>query len=238
MKTIKIKELDKILEYLQNIKNNEIIRMKNCSEKQEVFNASNLSWCEIITKLLLDLKENPEIFETICPNPKGNELCTNGKDTYHNWNRFRGGCTFCKLLEKKPFAERMIGKWYWYIKAKGIKHKEKWNNLGFDRDRLSVNNVFFTESDCDKEIARRKALGNIMSYIRDNEIELVKDEDWGNFEIDKFMISGWNYEDNTIDTDICDNVDWSKFSLAFYSQEDREKVISNCGKDLEILLKK
>lgn len=31
-----------------------------------------------------------------CPDSRGNELCTNGKDTYHEYNtKYASGCTFC-----------------------------------------------------------------------------------------------------------------------------------------------
>lgn len=140
--------------------------------------------------------------------------------------------------EKKHFVERMIGKECWFIDGCGEKHIMKWSNAIIDNEMLSINNAFFTESDCDKEIARRKALGNILSYIRDNEIELVKDEDWKDTEIIKYTIDGWDYEEDKIVYDFNRRFNYSQFSLAFYSQEDREKVISNCGKDLETLLKK
>lgn len=140
--------------------------------------------------------------------------------------------------EKKPFAERMIGKEYWFIFKDGEKGSQTWDNASFDNTCLSVNNVFFTESDCDKEIARRKALGNIMSYIRDNEIELVKDEDYSNEDIIKYCIGGWDYSADEVCVDYWIFNDDSVFNQNFYSQEDREKVISNCAKDLEILLKK
>lgn len=140
--------------------------------------------------------------------------------------------------EKLPFVERMIEKEYWYMSDSGEKILETYTGEYEDVDRLSINNVFFTESDCDKEIAKRKALGNIMSYIRDNEIELVKDEDYSNREIEKHCISGWNYDEDKVNEDVWCFVDWSKFSLAFYSREDREKVIENCKEDLTTLLKK
>ena len=32
----------------------------------------------------------------ICPDKRGNELCTDGKHTYHEWNITHGdGCNFC-----------------------------------------------------------------------------------------------------------------------------------------------
>lgn len=140
--------------------------------------------------------------------------------------------------EKKPFAERMIGKEYWVINANGDKIKYTWQNVDYDKDCLSLNNTFFTESDCDKEIARRKALGNIMSYIRDNDIELIKDEDWKNKDIVKYGFGGWDYRNNELIRTSNFTYDDSVLRENFYSQEDREKVISNCANDLEILLKK
>jgi hypothetical protein len=141
--------------------------------------------------------------------------------------------------ERKSFGERMIGKEYWFIDGYGIKTNDGyWCNNSYDHKRLSVNNAFFTESDCDKEIEIKLALGRIMSYIRDNEIELVKDEDWKNDDILKWQIDGWDYIDDTPNIDSSYNTNWSQFSLTFYSQEDREKVVENCKEDLEILLKK
>lgn len=38
--------------------------------------------------------------KTHCPDPKGNEICTNGKDTYHEFNmREFGCCNFCSPTE-------------------------------------------------------------------------------------------------------------------------------------------
>ena len=35
-----------------------------------------------------------------CANPKGNEICTNGKDTYHNFNMNKfSGCNFCTPIQ-------------------------------------------------------------------------------------------------------------------------------------------
>lgn len=32
-----------------------------------------------------------------CPDPRGNEICTNRRDTYHEWNvKYSGGCPFCR----------------------------------------------------------------------------------------------------------------------------------------------
>lgn len=32
-----------------------------------------------------------------CPDPRGNELCSNGIDTYHDWNmHYHNGCYYCK----------------------------------------------------------------------------------------------------------------------------------------------
>ncbi len=150
----------------------------------------------------------------------------------------KNGGGYCSVIEKKSFGERMIGKWYWFIDSVGYKGSTLWNNNGHDNQRLSVNNIHWTEESCDKEIARKLALGNIMSYIRDNEIELVKDEDYGNEDITKYCIGGWDYSADEVYVDSWGFNDVSVFNQNFYSQEDREKVISNCAKDLTTLLKK
>lgn len=37
-----------------------------------------------------------------CPYSKGNALCTNGKDTYHEWNvNIAGSCPFCGKTKEK-----------------------------------------------------------------------------------------------------------------------------------------
>lgn len=36
-----------------------------------------------------------------CPNPKGNQLCTNFKDTYHQWNSRVSSCNFCGYSSPK-----------------------------------------------------------------------------------------------------------------------------------------
>lgn len=140
--------------------------------------------------------------------------------------------------EKLHFVERMIGKKYWYIDEMGNKYESVWQYNGLDTNRLNINNIYWTESSCDKAILQKHALGNILAYIRDNEIELVKDEDWSNGDIEKFCIDGWDYDENEIWFSETFSVDTSQFSLAFYSQEDREKVIENCKEDLTTLLKK
>jgi hypothetical protein len=36
--------------------------------------------------------------QNICFNPKGNELCTDGKHTYHQWNtKHSSACYHCKM---------------------------------------------------------------------------------------------------------------------------------------------
>lgn len=36
--------------------------------------------------------------ENICSDPRGNHLCTNGKDTYHCWNMENSdGCPYCGM---------------------------------------------------------------------------------------------------------------------------------------------
>lgn len=42
---------------------------------------------------------------TKCTDKRGNELCTNGKDTYHEWNSRVGSCNFCWYSENNKFCE-------------------------------------------------------------------------------------------------------------------------------------
>ena len=44
---------------------------------------------------------------TKCKDPKGNKICTNGIDTYHNFNMNKfGGCNFCSPTEPKKTVEK------------------------------------------------------------------------------------------------------------------------------------
>lgn len=143
-----------------------------------------------------------------------------------------------EILQEKTFEEEMVGKKYWYTQSNGTKDWAVWNNSEWGNNCLANNNVFFKEQDCDKQIQRNLALGRIMKFIRDNKIKLVKDEDWGNDNIEKYTISAFNHRDNEFYT--CTNtiLNQSQHNLAFYTEEDMKKVIDNNKSDLILLLKR
>lgn len=43
------------------------------------------------------IMKKPSEEKTRCSDPRGNEICTDGRTTYHNWNVTYGSrCEFCK----------------------------------------------------------------------------------------------------------------------------------------------
>lgn len=143
-----------------------------------------------------------------------------------------------EILKEKSFEEEMVGKKYWFINSEGKNEWGCWENSKFGNNLLSVNNIFFSEAECDKEITRRKALGRIMKYIRDNNIELVKDEDWGDLKIKKYQILGWDYTDSKVNNTLYSRYNEAQHNLAFYTEEDLDKVVKNYAEDLKTLLKR
>jgi hypothetical protein len=50
----------------------------------------------------IENQKKKKVGSKICLYPQGNQLCTNGKDTYHQWNTTHGAsCTFCGMKDMK-----------------------------------------------------------------------------------------------------------------------------------------
>jgi hypothetical protein len=134
--------------------------------------------------------------------------------------------------EKKEFIK--IGQIYWFLDDIRFDCK-KWENNEFDNYRLARGNVFLTEEAAKKAENKRLALGTIQQYIRDNDLEF--EPNWYYREQMKWQICGWDYTRNNCLYDWPYSYNTSKHNLIFKTAEDRLKVIDNCAKELEVLLK-
>jgi hypothetical protein len=134
--------------------------------------------------------------------------------------------------EKKEFIK--VGQRYWFLTDVGI-DTCLWKDCSRDEARLIIGNVFLTEEAVKKVNNKRKAFGAIRQYIRDNGLEFKPD--WSDDKQKKWQITGWDYLRNNCHYDWFCLYDISRHNLIFKSQEDRQKVLDNCAKELEVLLK-
>jgi len=123
---------------------------------------------------------------------------------------------------------------YWFIDEVNKKQLSLWENDNIDNKRLKNHNVYLTEAECDKQIAKNKALNKIKTYIKDNFEEFVPDwEDEMEYKYNlyyDYVVKEWYIYDNRY----C-----RKLHLLPYlkSIEQAEQVIKDCEKELDILIK-
>ncbi len=142
-----------------------------------------------------------------------------------------------KNKEKKGLPS--IGERFWVLPNTGTLETWTFHDDETDKGVISRGNFYLTREEAIKEDERRLALGRIQKFIRDNDIDApcngwTPDFEYGSY---KYQISGWNYSGNVADTTVYAKFDDSKHGLTFKTAEDRQAVIDNCAKDLEILLK-
>ena len=135
-------------------------------------------------------------------------------------------------IDNKPKIEK--GTLYCFIDEVNKKQLSLWENDNIDNKRLKNHNVYLTEAECDKQIAKNKALNKIKTYIKDNFEEFVPDwEDEMEYKYNlyyDYVVKEWYIYDNRY----C-----RKLHLLPYlkSIEQAEQVIKDCEKELDILIK-
>lgn len=120
---------------------------------------------------------------------------------------------------------------YWFVNSLGEKEQSTWVKRQADSHRLYTSNCFKTEAECDTYLEYLNALKAINKFKLENGLNWKPN--WVNHE-DKYCIKV-NME----------KVDWYVWvnenhfnSLGYYkSQEDAQKVIDNCKKEIEIIAK-
>lgn len=139
--------------------------------------------------------------------------------------------------EKKEWIKK--GDRYYFL-GYGMIGQEWW---GKDYDNLVTikrANVYRTRESAEQAERQRLALGAIHQYVRDNDIKMagfngyvpdLNDGHEGKLQITGWCMEGEPYYDYFIDNDS------SSHGLIFATEEDVRKVLSNCKKELEDLLK-
>jgi len=135
-------------------------------------------------------------------------------------------------IDNKPNIEMETE--YWYINEFIEKEYTSWDNYEYDKNTLKNHNLYLIEADCDKQIAKNKALNKIKTYLKDNFEEFLPD--WEDEDEDKYNLY-YDYEDE--EWDYCSNGNFRElFLLPFLkSDEQAEQVIKDCKKELDILIK-
>jgi len=123
---------------------------------------------------------------------------------------------------------------YWFIDEVNKKQLSLWENDNIDNKRLKNHNVYLTEAECDKQIAKNKALNKIKTYIKDNFEEFVPN--WRNINEHKYSLY-YDYVDK--EWNICDNYSYRELNLLPFlkSEKQAEQIIKDCKKELDILIK-
>jgi len=115
---------------------------------------------------------------------------------------------------------------------------EIFNNvfLGDEGDKVlgKIGNAYKTRPEAERVVEKAKALRRIHEYMRKNDLFFTPD--WSDDKY-KYAIAGWDYVGNEPLTSTWFAVDASKGNLIFKSNNDRQMVLDNCAKDLEIYLK-
>jgi len=123
---------------------------------------------------------------------------------------------------------------YWFLDSCGIVKAKEYNSSAWNMEHLVRNNIYLTEAEAQKADDKRLALGTIMQYIRDNDLEFVPN--WEDDNEYKYQISGWSYEVDRPINDLYSVVNTSPHDLVFKSKKDCEKVFDNCKDEIKTLL--
>jgi len=136
-----------------------------------------------------------------------------------------------KQFNKPKIEERTK---YWFIDEVNKKQLSLWENDNIDNKRLKNHNVYLTEAECDKQIAKNEALNKIKTYIKDNFEEFLPD--WEDEDENKYSIY-YDYEDE--EWDYYSNGNFRELTLLPFlkSEKQAEQIIKDCKKELDILIK-
>jgi len=66
--------------------------------------------------------------------------------------------------EAKPVLE--VGQEYYYINPNGLICSLHWDNVRWEKDTLSIGNVFLTKADAEDELKYRKLSHKLLKYTR------------------------------------------------------------------------
>jgi hypothetical protein len=133
----------------------------------------------------------------------------------------------------------------YYLEATSAE-QDTWLYSEGDNNCLKRANVYRTKESVEQAERQRLALGAIHEYVRENGIRMagfngyvpnLENTGLENFSDEKFQICGWAYEDNEPKTFTLKYIDLSSHGLIFDTKEDLQKVLDNCKKELEDLLK-
>ena len=135
-------------------------------------------------------------------------------------------------IDNKPKIEK--GTLYCFIDEVNKKQLSLWENDNIDNKRLKNHNVYLTEAECDKQIAKNEALNKIKTYIKDNFEEFLPD--WEDEDENKYSIY-YDYEDE--EWDYYSNGNFRELTLLPFlkSEKQAEQLIKDCRKELDILIK-
>jgi hypothetical protein len=168
---------------------------------------------------------------TLTPTELYKEMCEKIKKSAED------SCIDCTPAEKHGRFVPKFGEEYWSIGATiedDYIAQDTFYNDSLNRERIILGNVYPTKEVAEKALAQKQALQRIYEYM--DKKGLWYEPDWSDGE-PKWQIAGWDYEDNMPRIDFYADIDMSQHHLIFRTIEDRQKVLDNCAKDLEILLK-
>lgn len=136
-----------------------------------------------------------------------------------------------KQLEKefniKAGNNIILGKEIFYINSKGVIVKKQGLDSNHDKSRLSIGNIFSSQSEAETELAKRKALATIKQFMKREGIGKKFANGQKQYTIE-YMVNHYHIE----------NLEARyTFNLIGYFEtaEDAQKVIDNCKKELDIL---
>lgn len=140
--------------------------------------------------------------------------------------------------EKKEWVKK--GEDYYFLRGESVGIIAGWSNEEVDEEILKRANVYRTREAAEQADRQRLALGAIYKYVRENGIRMAGFNgfipDWNNNK-QKFQIDGWYFQEESPTIASYEHLDVSTNGLVFETVGDRRKVLDNCAKELEDLLK-
>ena len=157
-------------------------------------------------------------------------------------------------LDLTPEQAEKVKKMLAEEKKKWINNKDKfyflkstttddfiWTDSSICEDIIKRSNIYRTKEAVEQADRQRLALGAIHQYVRENGVRMAGFNgyvpDWKNGEEEKWQISGWDYRFGRPISELLGIWDRATIGLIFPTAEERQKVLDNCKKELEDLLK-
>lgn len=139
--------------------------------------------------------------------------------------------------DRKMWIEE--GKKYYWLGSTSIE-TGGWCNNYFDIELSKKSNVYRTKEAAEQAERQHLALGTIHKYVRENGIKMAGFNGYVPRWIDgesKWIIDGWDFEEEDPSSSPYWTSDISVHGLIFEEKDDMQKVIENCERALEDLLK-